>query len=118
MPDMGSLNSDTLKCRLKYSGICDFKIDSDFNLVYVGSILSEIVVLPYGLRGLIDTGFSGINKLRVLKFNKELIRFEFTSLSNCNNLSEIYVYENQLPLVVPLKDLYPSLIIHIRKGVF
>ena len=105
----------TLGCRLKILGIVDYKLDEFDNLLCVDSIKTPIVVLPYGLKGLLSTGFSGLD-LEVLKFNKDLCNFELTSLSNCNKLRELYVYERQLDLVKDLKFLYPNLQILIRKG--
>lgn len=107
---------DTLKCRLLYSGIRDFKLDSDKNLTYIGDITCNKVTLPYGVVGLVGTGFSGL-PLESLKFNKDLVNFEYTSLSNCKGFKRLHVYENQLHLVSDLKKLYPDIEIIIRKEV-
>lgn len=113
---MGRLQGDTLGCRLKFLGIDDWKLDKDNNLFYVGSIFSSIIVLPYGLHGLIGTGFSGLD-LEVLKFNKDLVEFEPMSLANCNKLRELYVYEHQLSLIKGLENMYSDLQIIVRKDI-
>ena len=116
MDRCSSCVNDTLKCRLRYSGIREFKLDSNDNLTFVGTIEGTKITLPYGVVGLIDTGFSGL-PLESLKFNKDLVNFEYTSLSNCSNLKRLHVYKHQVDLVSRLKDLYPDIEIIIRKEV-
>lgn len=109
------MSSNALSCRLKLLGILGSVLDDSNNLVYVNSVTSPYVILPYGIHGLIKTGFSGL-PLEVLKFNKDLVEFELTSLSNCNNLREIYIYSSQISLIKGLSKLYPNLQVVIRKG--
>lgn len=116
MVDRGTYLSDILGCRLKFIGIDDWRLDSNYNLTYVGCIDRPIIPLPHGIHGLIGVGFSGLD-IEVLKFNKDLVEFCYTSLSNCNKLRELHVYENQLGLIYDLSKLYPNLKIVIRKGV-
>lgn len=111
---MSSLDSDTLMCRFKFIGLYGCKLDSGLNLTYVEGSSSKTVILPYGLHGLIGTGFSGLD-IEVLKFNKELSEFNITALSNCNKLKEIHIYANQLDLLCNLNKSYKDLQIIIRK---
>ena len=111
-----NVNSDTLGCRLKLLGIVGWRLDDENCLIYVEDILSSRVVLPYGLKGLRGTGFSGLD-LESISFNKELEIFEISSLENCNKLREIKVYEHQLCLIKHLQVLYPDIDVLIRKGV-
>ena len=111
---MSNFQGDTLGCRLKLLGIKDWNLDEKSNLTYVGGISSPIVIIPYGVHGLIGTGFSGLD-LEVLKFNKDLVRFELMSLANCNKLRELYVYKHQLPLISGLEVMYSDLQIIVRK---
>lgn len=112
---MSSNKGDTLGCRLRLSGIKDYKVDEEGNIIYVGDILIPSVVLPYGVHGLKGTGFSGLD-IEVIKFNKDLIEFESTSLANCNKLREVHVYQHQLPLISGLGHMYSDLQVIIRKG--
>lgn len=107
-------SSDTLMCRFKYLGLIGCKLDSEDNLIYVDSIVSSKVVLPYGLNGLLGVGLSGL-PIKTLKFNKELTRFEPTALSNLTELKEIIIYKHQLSLVEDLHYMYPDLIVSIHK---
>lgn len=89
-------------------------MDEKDNLISVGSVDSDRVILPYGLKGLIGVGFSGLS-IKFIKFNKDLVRFEKTALSNCKDLTEITLYNNQLSLIQDLHSMYPNLIIVIHK---
>ena len=106
----------TLQCYLKLAGVLGCKLDESNNLIYVERILTSVIVLPCGLIGLKGTGFSGLD-LEVLKFNKNLVNFESTSLANCNKLRELYVYKSQLNLVQDLKHMYSDLKIIERKEI-
>lgn len=109
-------NSNTLGCCLKLLGVRGYKIDSDNCLIYVDDIINNRVVLPYGIKGLRGTGFSGL-AIESISFNKDLEIFEVSSLENCSNLKEIKVYEHQVHLISDLHKLYPSINVLIRKEV-
>lgn len=104
----------SLLCKLKLSGLDCCRLDSSLNLEYVGSITSSLVVLPYGLHGVVGTGFSGLD-IEVLKFNKDLCELELTALSNCSKFKELYIYPSQSVLVQDLIKLYPNLNIVYRR---
>lgn len=107
---------DTLRCRLKFLGFEGIILDNDSNLLSVKGVRTSTVILPCGLHGLKGVGLSGLD-FEVLKFNKDLVEFEFTAVANCSKLREVYLYEHQLYLVKDFKKLYPDLIICIRKEV-
>lgn len=109
-------NSDTLGCRLKLLGIVGYKLDNEDCLIYVDDVLNNRVVLPYGIKGLRGTGFSGLD-IESISFNKDLEIFEISSLENCSKLKEIKIYENQVCLISDLHKLYPDISVLIRKEV-
>lgn len=108
---------EALLCRLKLCGLTECTIDDDNNIINCSSISSSTVLLPYGVHGIKGVGFSGLNKLKVMKFNKDLVELSDTALANCKNLEEIYLYESQLHLVSNLKFMYKDLVIRLRREV-
>lgn len=113
---MSTVESDTLKCRLRFIGLWGCVLDENLNLTLVNGIESPIISLPYGLHGLLGVGFSGL-EVEVIKFNKELVLFEDTSLANCAKLRELHVYKSQLEMVSCLSSTYPDLMIKVRKEI-
>lgn len=110
------LNSSIILCRLKMSGIHDCKVDKNLNITYVGRIDSDRVILPYGVLGVTEVGFSGLD-LSYLKLNKGLLRLDKTALANCSKFKEILIYENQLGLIEDLCSMYPNLVVSIHKEI-
>lgn len=104
-----------LLCRLKLCGLPDCTIDENNNIIECDKVNSPLVILPYGVHGICGVGFSGLNELQIVKFNKDLVELSDTAFANCKNLKEIYIYESQLSLVSNLVFMNKNLIIKIRR---
>lgn len=109
------MSSRCLENKLKYiSGIDDFKLDNDNNLIYVGRLFDANVCLPDGIRGLRGTCFSGLS-IETLTLSSDLEYIDSISLANCNKLKKIYLYNNQVPLIYDILMHKPDLEIEVIK---